>query len=126
MRWSPRPVVAAAALLALYITVPFAFGENDKEKTKSPAAASTTRAIPEATILNKHEVEGVSAARSAARPTRIWAGSRMCLSDTAGKCAPPLSISADSSASAAARSRWIGTCCIFPIRARREDASHLS
>jgi hypothetical protein len=60
MRWTPRPVVAAAALLALYITVPVAFGENDNDKTESPAAASTTApAIPEATILNKHEVEGV-------------------------------------------------------------------
>jgi hypothetical protein len=40
MRWTPRPVVAVAALLALYITVPVAFGENDNEKTESPAAPS--------------------------------------------------------------------------------------
>ncbi len=59
MRWTPRPVVAAAALLALYITVPVAFGENDNDKTESPAASTTPPAIPEATILNKHEVEGV-------------------------------------------------------------------
>ena len=59
MRWTPRPVVAAAGLLALYITVPVAFGENDNDKTESPAASTTLPAIPGATIHNKHEVGGV-------------------------------------------------------------------
>jgi hypothetical protein len=60
MRWTPRPMIAAAALLALSIAVPVAFGENDTDKAAPPAAGSATPlAIPESTILNKHEVDGV-------------------------------------------------------------------
>ena len=60
MRWTPRPMIAAAALLALSIAVPVAFGENDTDKAAPPAAgAATPLAIPESTILNKHEVDGV-------------------------------------------------------------------
>ncbi len=58
MRWTPRPMIAAAALLALSIA--FAFGENDTDQAAPPAAGSTKPlAIPESTVLNKHEVEGV-------------------------------------------------------------------
>src|SRR5271155_2332058 len=57
MAWTFRPAMAAAALLALSIAVPFAFGED---KAAPPAAGSATPlAIPESTILNKHEVDGV-------------------------------------------------------------------
>ncbi len=60
MRWTPRPMIAAAALLALSIAVPVAFGENDTDKAAPPAAGSATPpAILESTILNKHEVDGV-------------------------------------------------------------------
>ena len=60
MHWLPRPVVAAAALLALSIAVPVAFGENNTDKTVPSAAGSATPpAILESTILNKHEVEGI-------------------------------------------------------------------
>ena len=60
MRRTPRPVMAAAALLVLSIAMPFAFGESDSDKAAPPAAGSATPlAIPESTILNKHEVEGV-------------------------------------------------------------------
>ena len=60
MRWVPRPAIAVTALLALSIAVPFAFGENDTDKAAPPAAgAATPLAIPESTILNKHEVDGV-------------------------------------------------------------------
>ena len=60
MRWTPRPMMAAAALLVLSIAMPFAFGGDDSDKAAPPAAGpATPLAIPESTILNKHEVEGV-------------------------------------------------------------------
>jgi hypothetical protein len=60
MRWSSRAAIPAAALLALSIAAPCAFGEDDTDKPAPPAAGSAPPlAIPESTILNKHEVEGV-------------------------------------------------------------------
>ena len=59
MRWIPRPAMAVAALLALSITMPVAHGENDTNKAAPPEISATPPAIPEITILNKHEVEGV-------------------------------------------------------------------
>ena len=60
MRWIPRPAIAVTTLLALSIAVPVAFGEDNTDKAAPPAAGSATPlAIPESTILNKHEVDGV-------------------------------------------------------------------
>jgi hypothetical protein len=58
MRWTSRTMIALAALLALSVAVPFAFGENDRAPPP-PGESTTPLAIPESTILNKHEVEGV-------------------------------------------------------------------
>jgi hypothetical protein len=62
MRWIPQRAIAAAAMLALAITVPAAFGEDDTDPagppTTNPVAPPPT-AIPEVTVLNKHEVEGI-------------------------------------------------------------------
>jgi PRC-barrel domain len=63
MRWTPRRAMAAAIMLALALAVPAAFGEDDTDQAGPPAAAKPAAppptAIPEVTVLNKHEVEGV-------------------------------------------------------------------
>ncbi len=62
MRWIPGRAIAAATMLALAITVPAAFGEDDADPAGPPAtrpATSPSTAIPEVTVLNKHEVEGI-------------------------------------------------------------------
>ena len=61
-----------------------------------------------------------SAARCAAPPTRTWAVSSTSWSTAAGRCAPRSSTSAAFSASAAARSRSIGTRCTFRAPAQAE------
>jgi hypothetical protein len=63
MRWTPRLTIAATALLALSVAVPVAFGENDADKAtplaETSAGSAPPLAIPESTILDKHEVEGI-------------------------------------------------------------------
>ena len=50
-------------MLALALAVPAAFGEDDTDQAGPPAAAKPAAppptAIPEVTVLNKHEVEGI-------------------------------------------------------------------
>jgi hypothetical protein len=64
MRGKLRPVMAAAALLALTVAVTAAFAEEGAAPAETtPPADSAPPAgkpvTPEVTILNKHEVEGV-------------------------------------------------------------------
>jgi hypothetical protein len=63
MRAIARPVTAGIGLLALFAVTAYAADDADKsDKAEPPAAASPTpspQAIPEITVLNKHEVEGI-------------------------------------------------------------------
>ena len=81
------------------------------------------RRRPSVTVLGtKQKRRAFSAARCAAAPTRTWAGSSTCSSTAPARCAPPSSISAAFSASAAARSRSIGTRCTSFPQADKRDA----
>jgi hypothetical protein len=58
-----RPVTAGIVLLALFSVAAYAADDADKsDKAEPPAATSPAlppQAIPEITVLNKHEVEGI-------------------------------------------------------------------
>jgi hypothetical protein len=58
-----RPATAGIALLALFAITAYAADDADKsDKADPPPAASPAappQAIPEITVLNKHEVEGI-------------------------------------------------------------------
>jgi hypothetical protein len=63
MRGIARRVTAGIGLLALFAVTAYAGDDaNKSDKAEPPAAASpapSPQAIPEITVLNKHEVEGI-------------------------------------------------------------------
>jgi hypothetical protein len=62
MRGMARPVAAGVLLLALFAVAAYAAEDTDKtDKTEPPPAAAqpAPQAVPEITVLNKHEVEGI-------------------------------------------------------------------
>jgi hypothetical protein len=61
MRGDCRTPIAIAVLLALGLAGNITSAAEDSDKAEAPPAAksATAPAIPEVTILNKHEVEGV-------------------------------------------------------------------
>ena len=121
-RGSRAGAAAAAMLLALPCRHASAL---DRERRRSPAGQTGRRPAARATPARRRRParrhhsqqprgRGHPRPRGAQRrPTRTWAGSWTCWSIAPAKCAPRSSTSAAFSASAAARSRSIGTHCIF-------------
>jgi hypothetical protein len=59
MRGIVWPATAGILLLALFMPATYAADDADKAEPPAASPAAPSQAIPEITILNKHEVEGI-------------------------------------------------------------------